>query len=197
MSNKRLPGIFILMILTSAIMVLTSCSGGPSVKPSEETAAPDLSEAIMQYLGDYSYTEAEAAFVYEKIEDDVDEQGNPFYGIQYREITDLTGLLHQKDFPVLIYFYSSQSSDTVGMTAAAEDLAQTLSGRVLTISIDALTHRDIAGNYEIEALPEFILLEKGTVKSSFKSSEYGYWDATDVVEWITSCGYAPDTSKLV
>ena len=114
----------------------------------------------------------------------------------YREIKDLPGVLHQKDFPVLIYFYSSQSSDTGGMTAAAEDLAQTLSGRVLTVSIDALSHRDIAGDYEIEALPEFVLIEKGTCKSSFKSSEYGYWDADDVVEWITSCGYAPDMSKL-
>ena len=186
----------LILITIAAAFFLTSCSGGSAVKPTGETTVPSFEDAIMQYLGDYSYTGSEAALVYEKIEDDMDENGTPFYGIQYREIKELKDLLHQKDFPVLIYFYSSQASDTEGMTAAAEDLAQTLSGRVLTVTVDALSHRDIAGDYEIEALPEFVLIEEGQLKSAFKSSEYGYWDINDVVEWLTSSGYAPDTTKL-
>ena len=186
----------LLILIVLGAVFLTSCSGGSSVKPTEETTVPPFEDAVMQYLGDYCYTGDEAALVYEKIEDDLDENGNPFYGIQYREIRELQDLLHQKAFPVLIYFYSSQASDTEGMTAAAEDLAQTLSGKVLTVSIDALSHRDIAGDFEIEALPEFVLVEEGRLKSSFKSSEYGYWDINDVVRWITDSGYAPDTTKL-
>lgn len=192
--SSRKITIFTYLLLTA--LIFASCQGS-SVKPSEETKALSFNEAVMQYLGDYCYTGDEAAFVYEAVEGDVDENGDQFYGIQYREIKDLPALLQQKDFPVLIYFYSSQMSDTGGMTAGAEDLAQTLSGRVLTISVDALSHKDIAGRYEIVGLPEFVLLENGTLKSVFESSEKSYWDMNDVVDWITSCGYAPDTGKLV
>ena len=98
----RTSKLYILVMLSLASILLASCSGGSSVKPSEETTVLPFEDAVMQYLGDYSYTDTEAAFVYEKIEDETDDQGNPFYGILYREIKDLPGVLHQKDFPVLI-----------------------------------------------------------------------------------------------
>lgn len=188
--SKVLPATLIL----TAVFLTASCgTNTPAVKPADETRASD---PVMQYLGDYCYSNNEAALVYEEIEGETDDDGNPLMGIQYREITDLDGLLHQTQKPVLLYFYSSQASDTSGMTALAEDLAQTLSGRLLTVSVDAMSHQELAGDYEIVSLPEFILIEDGKLKDSFKSSEYGYWDAEDVVEWITSCGYPPDTGKL-
>ena len=186
--------VLVASVLLPAVFLMASCGGGqPAVKPATETTSAD---AVSQYLGDYCYSNDEAALVYEGIEGELDEDGNLLMGIQYREISDLDGLLHQTQKPVLLYFYSSQASDTSGMTALAEDLAQTLSGRLLTVSVDALSHQDLAGEYEIVSLPEFILIEGGKVKDNFNSSEYGYWDARDVVEWISSCGYPPDTSKL-
>ena len=186
--------VLLVSLLLPAVFLTASCgTNTPAVKPATETTASD---PVMQYLGDYCYSNNEAALVYEKIEGETDDDGNPLMGIQYREINDLEGLLHQTQKPVLLYFYSAQASDTSGMTALAEDLAQTLSGRLLTVSVDALSHQDLAGEYEIVSLPEFILIEDGKNKDTFKSSEYGYWDAEDVVEWITSCGYPPDTSKL-
>ncbi len=179
-------------ILLASALLLASCGSQPAVKETTEpTAVP-----VEKFLGDISYTGDVAALVYEKIDDELDENGNPLWGIQYREITDIKGLLTQKDKPVLIYFYSSQSSDTGGVTALAEDLAQTLSDKLLTVSIDAVSHNDIASAYEIVSLPEFVLIENGKFKDMFKSSEYSYWDANDVVDWISSCGYVPDTGKL-
>ena len=80
------------------------------------------SDRLKDYLGDYSYSENAVCMVYEPVEGETDDNGNPFYGIQYREITDLNGLLVSGN-TLVIYFYSSMDTRGSEITAAVEDPA--------------------------------------------------------------------------
>ena len=58
---------------------------------------------LNKYLGDYSYTDSAICMVYEPVEGEFDDTGNPYYGIQYREIKDLDGLLSSGNV-IMMYF---------------------------------------------------------------------------------------------
>ena len=80
-------------------------------------------DVLSDYLGDYSYSDPAVCMVYEPVEDEFDDNGKPFYGIQYREVKDLDGLLVSGN-TLLLYFYSSMDSRSGIMTASVEDVAQ-------------------------------------------------------------------------
>lgn len=141
----------------------------------------------MDYLGDYSYSENAVCMVYEPVEDEVDDSGNPFYGIQYREITDLNGLLVSGN-TLLIYFYSSMDTRGAEITASVEDLAQLYDGKLNVIMLDAIEHRELLEKYNINAVPEFVLIRAGQPDQVFGSASYDYWTMNDVVSWLKSYG---------
>jgi len=178
--------------LISLVLALSFIFSGCATNSAETVET----QSYMSYLGDYGYDEDASALVLEPIEDEYDEDGNQYMGIQYRTITDLDGLLSRTDTPILIYFYSSMSSDTYGITAAVEDIAQCLWGDVLVLALDSLSYKDLVQAYEISGIPEFVLIENGAHTSSFGSSGYEYWNTDDVVAWLEECGYTLDYSKL-
>ena len=92
--------------------------------------------------------------VWEPVEGETDENGNPVYGIQYREIKDLDKLLASTDIKFLIYFHSSVSGDNVGITALVEEIAERLAGRLAVITLDASEFNDLVGKYQITLLPK-------------------------------------------
>ena len=143
----------------------------------------------MEYLGDYSYSEPAVCMVYEPVEDETDENGNPFYGIQYRKINDLDGLLVSGN-TLLLYFYSSMDNRSAQVTASVEDLAQLYSGRLHVVMIDAVEYRTLLEKYDINAVPEFVLIQAGQAGKVFGSSSYDYWTMNDVVLWLKSNGAA-------
>ena len=94
--------------------------------------------------------------VWEPVEGETDESGNPVYGIQYREIKDLDKLLASTDAVFLIYFHSSVYGDDHGITALVEEIAERLAGKLVVVSLDAAEFKDLAGKYQIPAVSRFI-----------------------------------------
>ncbi len=178
--RKNIVSILLLINIVFVSLFGTSCS----------SKAED--SRIRKYLGQYSYDASISALVFEQVEGE--EEG--FYGIQYRDVTDLDGLLKQDDVAVCLFFYSSTVTSTSGITPGVEDLAQTLTGRVIFVAIDAFQEAGLSTGYEVEAYPEFILIKGGTRISTFGSSMYDYWDIDDVAAWMNRNGYAPDYSML-
>lgn len=167
----------------SLILALIICSVFFSACSTETKTGSKLDE----YLGDYSYSDPAVCMVYEPVEDEVDDNGNPFYGIQYRKINDLEGLLNSGTV-IMIYFYSSMSSEASAVTAVIEDLAQNYNGRLTVVMLDSMEYRDYITRYEIEAVPEFVLIKPGQSYQKFNSVTYEYWTGTDVVLWLKSNG---------
>ena len=140
-----------------------------------------------EYLGDYSYSAPAVCMVYEPVEGETDDNGDPFYGIQYREITDLNGFLASGN-TLLLYFYSSMDNRGAEITAAVEDLAQIYNGRLSVLMLDAVEYKEMLEKYGINAVPEFVLIKSGQSDSIFGSTSYDYWTMSDVVLWLKSNG---------
>ena len=160
-------------------VILCSCS-----KKTDETG-----NGMEKYLGDYSYSDPAICMVYEPVEGEDDGNGNPLYGIQYRKITDLDGILASGN-TMLIYFYSSMNNDSGAITAAVEDLAQAYNGRLSVLMLDAMEYPDMMGKYDIEAVPEFVLKKAGQADKVFDSVSYEYWTLNDVIDWLGANGVA-------
>ena len=143
----------------------------------------------MAYLGDYSYSDPAVCMVYERVEDETDDDGNPLYGIQYRKVTDLDGL-KASGITLLIYFYSSMDNGSAMVTASVEDLALSYNGKLTVIMLDAMEYKDLMDKYEIEAVPEFVLIKKGQADKVFGGMSREYWTVNDVLSWLQENGIA-------
>ncbi|MBQ6017570.1 MAG: hypothetical protein IJL19_06785 [Clostridiales bacterium] len=174
---KRYLSLILTIMFT--FVILCSCS-----KKTNETG-----NGIEKYLGDYSYSDPAICMVYEPVEGEDDGNGNPLYGIQYRKITDLDGILASGN-TMLIYFYSSMNNDSGAITAAVEDLAQAYNGRLSVLMLDAMEYPDMMGKYDIEAVPEFVLKKAGQADKVFDSVSYEYWTLNDVIDWLAANGVA-------
>ena len=172
------------LLMASLMLSLCSCS---------RAADTSIYGRCSKYLGEADYTASLTAMTYEQIPDE--EAG--YFGILYREVTDIDGLLAQGQVPVCLYFYNSMaSSDTIGITAGVEDLAQVLSDQVLFIAVDGMVETGLSGTYSVEAYPEFVLIPPGGTPVKFEGFNYDTWDASDVASWLESNGYTPDYTKL-
>lgn len=159
---------FVAVIALAGMILLSACSTKNS---------SDVNSSV--YLGDYSYDSSISAMVYE----DMDGEGE---GIQYRRVTDYDKLIAYSPVPVCLYFYAGLDSDTSGITASVEQLAETYHDRILFVSVDAQAQTDLAAHFEIDALPDFILLDNGSWTASFSSYDGKIWTAADLEEWITA-----------
>ena len=70
------------------------------------------------------------------------------------------------------------------VTASVEDIAQAYDGKLHVIMLDAIEHKELLEKYEIDAVPEFVLIRPGQAARVFNSSAYGYWTINDVVLWL-------------
>ena len=171
----------VLVCICAALLLLTGCSSSSS----SASARPSFYE----YLGDYSYDSTSVAFVYEPVSDE-DE-----YGIQYRAVTDMDALL-ASDNTVCLYFYNSLSSDVYGITAGAEDIAQCTWSDMVFVMIDVLDDTEMATRYEVERVPEFVIVRSGNEISRFEGYNYEVWTMSDVAQWVSSCGVRVDYTKI-
>ena len=168
----------ILLATVLCLVFLGSCS-----------KAQNTDRTLDGYIGDYSYSDPAVCMVYEPVEDEFDDNGNPFYGIQYRKVTDLDGLLVSGN-TLLLYFYSSMDSRSGAITAAVEDIAQLYNGKMHVIMLDGMEYRELLEKYDIKAVPEFVLIRPGEADSVFDSVSYGYWTVNDVIIWLQDNGIA-------
>lgn len=141
----------------------------------------------MAYLGDYSYSDPAVCMVYERVEDETDDDGNPLYGIQYRKVTDLDGL-KASGITLLIYFYSSMDNGSAMVTASVEDIALSYNGKLTVLMLDAMEYKELMDKYEIEAVPEFVLIRKGQADKVFGGMSREYWTVNDVLSWLQENG---------
>lgn len=180
----------LIAVALAALLVMGSVSC--SSKKPEQTTAP---AGYRDYLGDFAYDLPAACMVWEPVEGETDENGNPVYGLQYREIKDLDKLLSSTDTKFLLYFHSAVYGDNVGITALVEEIAERLDGRVAVISLDAAEFNDLVGKYQITLLPEFVLMGYGMEAKVFGTSDRGSWTMQEVVDWLAENGYSLSGGK--
>ncbi|MBR4403963.1 MAG: hypothetical protein IKT10_02515 [Clostridiales bacterium] len=171
--RKRYLTLLITILLSFAF--LCGCS-----KPKE-------TDPMMQYLGDYAYNEPAICMVYEPVEGELDDDGSQLYGIQYRKITDLDGLLVSGS-TFLVYFYSSMEYGSAEITAVVEEMAYEYNGKLTVLMLDAMEYKTLMDKYDIDAVPEFVLIRSGMKDEKFDASSYEYWSIGDVILWLQEKG---------
>ena len=167
------------------------CSVSCGKKKNAASSSQESSGAgYRDYLGSYAYDLPAACMVREPIEGETDENGNPVYGIQYREIKDLDKLLASTDIKFLLFFHSSVYGDDTGITAAVEEIAERLDGKIAVITLDATEFNDLVGKYGISMLPEFVLCGNGIEDKVFGTSSRKSWNMQEVVDWLAGNGFS-------
>jgi len=174
-------------VLTAAFLLCLSSCGG---KNGAASAPPSAGPGFRDYLGEYAYDLPAACMVYEQVEGETDESGNPVYGIQYREIKDLDKLLASKDTAFLLYFHASVYGEDGGITAVVEELAERLAGKVTVVTLDAGEFSELVGKHEIKMLPEFVLHKTGEQDKVFGTSDRESWTMQQVADWLAENGYS-------
>lgn len=171
------------ILLTSFLLGLASCSGKKEAASSSAAVS-----GYRDFLGEYAYDLPAACMVWEPVEGETDENGNPVYGVQYREIKDLNKLLAAKDVKFLLFFHTSVYGDDHGITALVEEIAEKLAGKLAVVSLDAAEFNDLVGKYQISMLPEFVLCGNGTEDKVFGTADRGSWTMQEVVDWLAENG---------
>ena len=97
-------------------------------------------------LGEFAYDLPAVCMVWEPVEGETDESGNPVYGIQYREIKDLDKLLASTDAVFLIYFHSAVYGDDHGITALVEEIPSALPESLLSYRLMPLSSKTLQEN---------------------------------------------------
>ena len=167
----------ILSVILAAVMAATLLSGCSGTSKVED------------YLGEYDYEAPAICMVYEPVEGEYDEEGNALYGIQYREVTDLDGLLKVPDTTFLLYFYNSLDSSGWQITAVIEDIAELEQGKLTVVALDQSQYTNLTSQFGITAVPDFALVRNYTEISVFGSADYYEWGADDIVIWLDANGY--------
>ncbi len=138
----------------------------------------DSSDEYRKYLGDYDYDYSIFAMVFETPE------GETEPGILYRQVLDLNALAKSCPMYVCFFFYSGMHADVYGLFASMEQVAEQYHDKVLIIAIDALEEKDLAASYNIEALPEAIMIKDNMQKSRFDGQSKKDWTSQDLANWI-------------
>ena len=168
------------------LLCLASCSG----KNTAASSSASSGHGYRDYLGEYAYDLPAACMVYEQVDGEKDESGNPVYGIQFRELKDLDKLLASTDTAFLLYFHATVYGEDGGITAVVEELAERLAGKVTVVTLDAGEFNEMVGKHQITLLPEFVLHVSGKADKVFGTSERGSWTMQQVAEWLAENGYS-------
>lgn len=153
------------------IIVLGACCLFSCAKKS-----PDPSD-YRSYLGDYAYDASLTAMVYEDFE------GEGF-GILYRRITDFSGYVTHAPLPVLVYFYTSLHDDYAGTTAEVEQIAEDYNTQLLVITVNVFREKTITEHYQVQTVPEFVILKEGKVDQCFDGTTRGSWSQEELRQWV-------------
>ncbi len=164
-----------ILFLCLCLIYVSSCSSKTVESSSERTTD------VYKFLGEYAYDSPLVAFVYEPVE------GEDESGIQYRKVTDIDGLM-RSGVTLLLYFTSSMSTDMDGITAGAEDIAQNTWGKVIVLMIDVLENKDLASQFNIEQVPEFVIVRSSGEISRFEGYNHDIWTINEVTAWLKSNG---------
>lgn len=174
------------VLCAAFLLCMASCSGKNAAASSSASSGPGFRD----FLGEFAYDLPAACMVYEQVDGEKDESGNPVYGIQYREIKDLDKLLASTDTAFLLYFHASVYGEDGGITAVVEELAEKLAGKVTVVTLDAGEFSDMVGKYNISLLPEFVLHVSGQSDKVFGTADRRSWTMQQVADWLAENGYS-------
>lgn len=162
-------GLLCLMLVIGTAGLFCACSGKKS--------NGDLGN-YEKYLGDYDYDYSISAMVFETPE------GEDMPGVLYRQVTDLDALCENCPIPVCLLFYSSMRADVYGIFACMEEMTETHHGQVLIVTIDATSEKALTAAYEVEAMPEAIVIRDGKQAGRFDGKSRGEWTARQLTDWV-------------
>ena len=145
----------------------------------KKTGNADLGD-YHKYLGDYYYDCSISAMVFEVPE------GEEEPGILYRQVTDLEKLTQVCPIPVCFFFYSGMQADRYGLFACMEEVAEVYHDKVLIVAIDALAEKELSSSYNVDALPEAIIIKENRQKARFNGKDRENWTAQDLAQWIVT-----------
>ena len=157
-------------LIAAVLLFVLILSCGCAKKPAADQVNTSL------YLGEYSYDAPMTAMVYE----DLDGEGE---GILYREVTDYEKMIAYSPVPVCIYFYSSLAAD-MGMTAGIEDMAEYYHDKILFVSVDADQEKDLADHFEVTVVPDFVILNNGSMVAHYSGRSGEILAGEDLQKWI-------------
>ncbi|XP_047322808.1 thioredoxin Y1, chloroplastic-like [Impatiens glandulifera] len=84
--------------------------------------------------------------------------------------SNLDELLANSDKPVLVDFYATWCGPCQFMVPILEQVSATLKDKIQVVKIDTEKYPSIADKYKIEALPTFILFQKGQPQDRFEGA---------------------------
>ncbi len=131
-----------------------------------------------KYLGDYDYDYSISAMVFETPE------GEETPGVMYRQVKDLDALVKNCPIPICFLFYSSMHADVYGVFACLEEMTELHHDQVLVVTIDAMSEKNLSSAYNIESLPEGIVIRDGKQTARFNGKEREEWTARQLADWI-------------
>lgn len=143
---------------------------------------------VKNCIGNISYSSTAVCMCYEEVPGEYSDDGSAVKGIVYRQVTDLDGIMKQKEMPVLLYFYTTANPTAAGITAGVEDLAERLSGKVVVVALDSSAYPTINTELGVMAVPEFVLMNGGSKVATFGSNSKTSWTILDVSSWLKDNG---------
>ena len=161
----------------ACLMLIIGMAGFSFGCGKNQTSNADLGN-YHDYLGDYYYDCSISAMVYE-IPD-----GETEPGILYRQVLNLDELTKTCPLTVVFFFYSGMQADTYGIFACMEEVAEKYHDKVLIVAIDGIAEKDISAAYNVEAMPEAIVIRNNMQIARFDGTKREEWSAIDFANWI-------------
>lgn len=168
--KKHMKNLACLMLVISMAGFFAGCKG-------EKAENQDLGD-YHKYLGDDYYDCSISAMVYE-IPD-----GETEPGILYRQVLDLGELVKSCPLTVVYFFYSGMQADTYGIFACMEQVAEQYHDKVLIVAIDGIAEKEISSAYNIQAMPDALVIRNNLLIAHFDGTTRGEWSAQDLANWI-------------
>ena len=67
-------------------------------------------------------------------------------------------------------------------------MAYEYNGKLTILMLDSLENKNLMDKYEIEAVPDFVLIRSGKTDEKFGTTSYESWTIGDVISWLQEKG---------